>query len=82
MISVYEKVRLQQLRMAKYSILASVLHIFEKKILSKPRTCTIHYVNLVIFLYLALNLDTFFKNFDFLEIFISSFFFEEDLLLI
>ena len=30
MISVCEKVRLQQLRMAKYSILASILHIFEK----------------------------------------------------
>ena len=36
MISVCEKVRLQQLRMAKYSILASILHIFEKKILSEP----------------------------------------------
>ena len=34
MISVYEKVRLQQLRMAKYSILALILHIFEKKILT------------------------------------------------
>ena len=83
MISVFEKVRLQQLRMAKYSILASILHIFEKKFFQNLiTTCAIHYVNLVIFLYLVLNLDTFFKNFDFLEIFILSFFFEEDLLLI
>ena len=31
MISICEKVRLQQLKKAKYSILALILHIFEKK---------------------------------------------------
>ena len=33
--SISEKVRLQQLRKAKYSILASILHIFQKKYLKE-----------------------------------------------
>ena len=71
--------RLQQLRKAKYSILASILHIFQKKFLTEHHTyCTIHCVNLMIFLYLALNLDTLFIKCDFLEKFILSFFFEQD----
>ena len=41
MISICEKVRLLQLRKAKYSILASISHIFQKKFLTKPHT----YVN-------------------------------------
>ena len=36
-------------------------------------------VNLMVFLYLALNLETFLKKSDFLEKFILSFFFEQDL---
>ena len=38
-------------------------------------TCTIHCVNLMIFLYFALNPDIFFKYCDFLEKFILPFFF-------
>ena len=59
MSSICEKMRLQQLRKAKYSILAPILHLIP--------TSTIHCVNLMIFLYLALNLETFFKKGDFLE---------------
>ena len=63
MISTCEKVRFEQLRKAKYSILASISHICQKKFLqSLTHTCTIHCVNLMIFLYLALNLETFLKN--------------------
>ena len=66
-----------------FIISLNIAHIWKKKFFQNLiTTCTIHYVNLVIFLHLVLNLDTFFKNFDFLEIFILSFFFEEDLLLI
>ena len=43
MISIFEKVRLQQWTKAKYSILASILHIFQKNFLhSLIPTCTIH----------------------------------------
>ena len=43
MIIVFEKVRLQQLRKAKYSILASILHIFNSFYLqSLIPTCRIH----------------------------------------
>ena len=38
MISICERVRLQLLRKATYSILASILHIFQKKILREPHT--------------------------------------------
>ena len=41
-------------------------------------SCTIHCVNLLILLYFALNLETFFKQCDFLEKFILSFYFEHD----
>ena len=42
-ISIYEKARLKQLSKAKYSILASILHIFQKNFLqSIIPTCTIH----------------------------------------
>ena len=37
MISIFEKVRLQQLRKAKYSILASIAH-FSKTFPTEPRT--------------------------------------------
>ena len=36
MIAICEKVRLQQLRKAKYSMLASILHIFKKLFLTEP----------------------------------------------
>ena len=38
MISICEKVRLQQLRKAKYSILASISHIFQKYFVTEPHT--------------------------------------------
>ena len=38
MISFCEKVRLQQLRKAKHSILGSILHIFQKIFLTEPHT--------------------------------------------
>ena len=75
MISVCEKVRLQQLRKAKYSILASILQIFKKNFLQRLiPTCGIYCVDLMVFLYHALNVEEFFKNGDFLEKFI----FEQD----
>ena len=39
MISLCEKVRLQQLRKAKCSILASISDIFQKNFLTEPHTC-------------------------------------------
>ena len=68
MISTCEGVRLQQLRKGKYLTLASILHNLKKKILlSLISTCTIHCPNLMVFLYLALKLETFFNKCDFLE---------------
>ena len=58
MISIFEKVRLPQLRKEKYSILASMLHIFLNFFLTEPHT---YFYNTLVFLYLALNLETFFK---------------------
>ena len=79
MISVREKVRSEQLRKVKYSILATILPIFLFFFLQNLiPTCTIHCVNLMIFLYFALNLEAFFKNRDFLEKFILSFSYEQD----
>ena len=42
MISIWEKVRIQQFRKAKYSLLASVLHIVQRFFLTEPHTylCT------------------------------------------
>ena len=80
-ISICEKVRLQQLRKAKYSILASILHIFNFFLQSLIPTCAIHCVNLMVFLYLALDMEKCFKKCDFLEKFILSFLFEQDLTL-
>ena len=78
MISIFEKVRLQKLRKAKYSILASILRIFQKPFLqSLIPTCRIQCVNMMDFLYLVLNLDTFFEKCDIIEEFISSFYFEQ-----
>ena len=80
MISLCEKVELQQLRKAKYLILASILHKSQFFFLAEPHTylcytiCKSH----VFFLYLALNLETSLKKFDFLEKFILSFFFKQD----
>ena len=37
MISICEKVKLQQLRKAKYATLASLLHIFKKKVAKKTQ---------------------------------------------
>ena len=42
-------------------------------------TCTIHCINLVIFLYFDLNLEAFFRKCDFSEKFVSPFLFEQDL---
>ena len=69
MISTCEGVRLQQLRKGKYLTLASILHNLKKKkiLLSLISTCTIHCPNLMVFLYLALKLETFFNKCDFLE---------------
>ena len=79
MSSICEKMRLQQSKKVKFSILALILHIFQFLYLQNLiPTCTIHCVNLMIFLYLALNLETFSKKGDFLEKFIISFFFEQD----
>ena len=79
MTSICKKVRLQQLRKAKYSILATICTFFKFFFLqSLVRTCTIHCLYLMIFLYFALNLETFFKKCDFLEKFILSFFLEQD----
>ena len=78
MISICEKVRLQLLRKVKYSILASISHIFQTIFLTELHTYlqnTLCHDFLMIFLYLALNLDTLFKKCHFLEKFISSFFF-------
>ena len=38
MISLCEKVKLKQLRNTKYSILASLLHIFQNFFLTEPHT--------------------------------------------
>ena len=56
MISVCQKLRLQQLRKAKYLILASISAHFLKTFYQRVG------VNLMILLYLALNEDTFFKK--------------------
>ena len=47
MISICEKVTLQQLRKAKYLILASILHISQNFIRTEPHTylCNTHCVN-------------------------------------
>ena len=82
MISIYGKVRLQQLRKAKYSILGSILHIFQIFFLQRLiPICVIHCVNLVVFLYLALNREKIFKKCEFSEKSVLSFFFEQDQLL-
>ena len=57
--------RLQQLRKAKYSILASKEKegfFFSQRVIP---TCTINCVNLTVLLYLALNLEAFVKNVNF-----------------
>ena len=57
--------RLQQLRKAKYSILASKEKegfFFSQRVIP---TCTINCVNLTVLVYLALNLETFVKNVNF-----------------
>ena len=75
MISICEKVRLQQWIKVKYSVLAPTLYIF---FLTESHTylcntlCKSHD-------FLALNLNTFYKNCDFLEKIILLFFFEQDL---
>ena len=81
MISICVKVRLQQLRKTKYSILATILHIFLFFFFLQNLipTCTIHCINLVIFLYFDLNLEAFFRKCDFSEKFVSPFLFEQDL---
>ena len=62
MIPICETAKLLQLRKAKYSILSSILHIFQKMLLKGPYTCTIHCINLMIFLYSVLNLDILFSK--------------------
>ena len=81
MISICEKVKLQQARKAKYSILASILNIFQNfKSFQNLHTylyktmCTSHG-----FLISCFELETFFKKCHFLEKFILSFFLEQDL---
>ena len=66
MISISEKMRLQQLSKAKYSILTSILDNFQFCFLIEPHIYyKIHYVNVMVLLYLALNLETYFKKYDF-----------------
>ena len=59
MISICETVRLQLLRKAIYSILASILHIFQKKISYRASYLLVQYT---VFLYFALNLERFFES--------------------
>ena len=80
MIPICETAKLLQLRKAKHSILSSILHIFQKMLLKGPYTCTIHCINLMIFLYCFKSGHLVFKKCDFLEKFILSFFFEQDLM--
>ena len=76
MIFICEKVRLQQVGKSKYSILASMVHIFQNIFLTQSYTYLYNTQwNLMIFSSLAVNQDTFFKKCNFLEKFISSFFF-------
>ena len=79
MISLCEKVRLQQLRKAKCSILASISDIFQKNFLTEPHTCLYSTLCKSHDFLISFNLDTFFQKCDFLEKFISSFFLEQDL---
>ena len=78
MISICEEVRLQQLRKAKYSILASILHILQN-IFTEPHNylnntlCNVHY-----FLISCFEFGHILKKCDFLEKFISSLFFGQD----
>ena len=68
MIFICEKVRLQQVGKSKYSILASMVHIFQNIFLTQSYTYLYNTQwNLMIFSYLALNQDTF-----------RHFFFEQD----
>ena len=63
MISICEKVRLQQLRKEKYSILSSILNIFQNIFLTEPHTYFVQYTeSLVVFLYLTLNIEFFLKK--------------------
>ena len=77
MISTCEKVRFEQLRKAKYSILASISHICQKK---EPHTylyntlCKSHD-----FLISCFESGNIFKKCNFLEKFILSIFFKQDL---
>ena len=65
---------LKQLRKAKYSILASIFHIFKIFFLTEPHTYLCNTTGKS----LAVNLDILFKKFDVLEKFILPFFFEQD----
>ena len=62
MISICEKMRLQLLRKAKYSILASIFHIYLFFSYGASYLLAKYSVNLMVFLYITLNLETFFKN--------------------
>ena len=62
MISICEKMRLQLLRKTKYSILASIFHIYLFFSYRASHLLLKYSVNLMVFLYITLNLETFFKN--------------------
>ena len=69
MIPIYEQARkCRTLKKSKIFNIASILHIFLFFFLkSLIPTCAIHFVNLMLFLCLALNLETLFKKCDILE---------------
>ena len=73
MISIYGKVKLQQLRKAKYSILGLILHIVQIFFLTETHT---YFCNT-----LCKNREKSFKKCEFLEKFVLLFFFEQDQLL-
>ena len=69
MISTCEGVEVTTIKKGKiFNISLNITQFRKKKfLLSLIPTCTIHCLNLMVFLYLALNLETFFNKCDFLE---------------
>ena len=66
-------------KVKKFNISLNIAHFFKKKFLqSLIPTCAMHCVNIMVLLYLAFNMETFFKKCDFLEKLILSFFFKRN----
>ena len=78
MIFICEKVSLQQLPKKKIFNTSLNIALFSFFFLQNLiPTCAIHHVNLMVFLYLALNMEKFYKNVTSCD-FILPFFFEQD----